>query len=1639
MKRTVKLLSLFLMLCLLVGIAAVSAFAASNVEIGALMSQQIKPSSATFYSNMKFSSGSNSEGNSTVAQKQVDVSGNDYVRYYGSGSSQINTAGSFVNIASGNTSSSKVGTFAHVDKNSAKYDYSVIDLDFGTDRYRALVGYKLNTTTTAGAAVTNPDGSKSTTTTYTYRIVPSYALYTAEQFTEENIKADIKAAYDALSELKNERDIGSELTSSVVVTVANGVTTTTTNVQPMQTMESLDLDDISKYEVSYEEAVSSKDLALYENDQVYVMGRYWQTDTQTTRTDYSLGINYKSDGNGDWSFYADGKKVAEMSDVAGKYDHITFITKYSAPAEGKTVGTVTGYVFVNGTLVKTLAAVDVYSFGIEATRATVNGTNKTYGGHSFAIANAAVNYYAANYTSGDAYGIDDFFTSGDYSTKSLSECTDVVYNKNYISPNGYLRVNTALSKGTPVSHPDLIAAELLKINNGSTLFTTIDVLGLDVPEGVEKFNIECGENVTVTLSEAARANRYALVKSQTGYTVKQDNSDITVYLKWLDIKGNHITTTPIFYGEAPDASSIVANSLDEATDTIYYASVSGWTWDLEGEVGIVTSDIAEAGSTVTMTPVIDGDISSVTGATFYIGVRYDDTLVTSPVPASNGTFTKYVNGTALTALQEVKTQTNANTLVLLSDFTGEAGEMAPLAATQSAQVMTARTTINFDLNGHTFIREGIADTFGTDLFRLNEGCTLNIYSTKAGGKIVMGNLRKSAANLICQSAGIANVTKYVNEACLSVGDIIGKDGSVIAECGDNFTYIGANILIASGDKQSASYDANATLKDDKKITVNMNGGYYYTPFRTSYGMVCVQCPDVVLNVDGVTIVNAYQSSCGLFSDYKDYAANTVATVKNSKIYSMIASENDSGDLVGTTASNIINILNADSSAYFENCVLIGKLVSNFSGKVEIGVGNTIVDLANLNFETNAKISFSAGVNYVIPLYYPVSYTVKHPRANGKWAHDLDLTISDETKISGVADTTAEADYITAASFKTEAYTEFDDIIYAGKISVVTYDVNNVPDIFGKVEWRTVEGDLIATTVELIGSEPLPPEEVLDVVGASETCKWYVKSYKWASEGGLVVEEGVNVFTPSAVYTADIRGIKANVTLFEDVVYNLYLPASDKVSNIVCDGAVISEGTTEIGGAEYIALSVKLAVDDFEAKNATVSYTVDGNTLSYDLIFDVLAYATVVGDRYACGSEEAALVYEMLSYKDAVARSAKAGYTAPQNLTEYMYKHSGCKCTETAVEPSEDELAVDYSAITEKGVTGIAYVLTLGDIGMAVYTDGVPVDSVSYTDDFGRSITHTLADGGIGEREGYYLVNGVSAAHINNVMTVSVGGATGTYSLAKYIENNPDVEVAKNLYKYALASEDYKYIRESESDKSTYNKMQSVLLIGQSNMTSSNNLYEAIQIEDDRLFMMRNYGWVKMQEPLHTGSSLYGAGIGATFGKAFVETFDVDLGLIPAAKGGTTLNDWRVGGDLYNNAMAMAKAAQQTSEICAILWHQGEGDQNNQNYAALLQVIFDAMIEELGLDPDKIVIITGELFGTRSDAVHMPQLIELGKHYKNYGIAQSDGLTVRDVTTHFDAPSMRVFGYRYFDIFYNLLTGKHYYFNQDPNYYKAIDE
>ena len=299
-------------------------------------------------------------------------------------------------------------------------------------------------------------------------------------------------------------------------------------------------------------------------------------------------------------------------------------------------------------------------------------------------------------------------------------------------------------------------------------------------------------------------------------------------------------------------------------------------------------------------------------------------------------------------------------------------------------------------------------------------------------------------------------------------------------------------------------------------------------------------------------------------------------------------------------------------------------------------------------------------------------------------------------------------------------------------------------------------------------------------------------------------------------------------------------------------------------------------------------------------------------------------------------------------------------------------------------------------------------------------------------------------------TLNVDNLPKTIPENSYLLIRSYTDVAGNKHydreaKLAVSEDGYAFVQ--ISDKDIYNKKQAVLLIGQSNMAGRGDLATVEAISDDRITMMRNLEWVPMAEPIHNDKSIAGAGIAASFAKAFVENFDCELGLIPAAVGGTSLAQWTKGYsgdsdfDLYEKALAMAKEAQKDSEICAILWHQGCSDTKNSQYAEKFKVILDDFIADLGLDPEKIIIISGELApqkGTNADLVNNA-LASLVDDYDNYAVATTENLLTLDENTHFDAPSLRVLGYRYFAHFYKFVTGKTYEFVDDIEHYRVIPE
>jgi sialate O-acetylesterase len=102
----------------------------------------------------------------------------------------------------------------------------------------------------------------------------------------------------------------------------------------------------------------------------------------------------------------------------------------------------------------------------------------------------------------------------------------------------------------------------------------------------------------------------------------------------------------------------------------------------------------------------------------------------------------------------------------------------------------------------------------------------------------------------------------------------------------------------------------------------------------------------------------------------------------------------------------------------------------------------------------------------------------------------------------------------------------------------------------------------------------------------------------------------------------------------------------------------------------------------------------------------------------------------------------------------------------------------------------------------------------------------------------------------------------------------------------------------------------------------------------------------------------GAGLGVAFGQALAEAKGTEVGLIPAAHGGTTVEQWRVGQvpdggqSLSGSLLKRVQRARETEriELGGILWYQGESDttlEDSATYAEGFDTWVDAIREHLG--------------------------------------------------------------------------------------------
>jgi len=181
----------------------------------------------------------------------------------------------------------------------------------------------------------------------------------------------------------------------------------------------------------------------------------------------------------------------------------------------------------------------------------------------------------------------------------------------------------------------------------------------------------------------------------------------------------------------------------------------------------------------------------------------------------------------------------------------------------------------------------------------------------------------------------------------------------------------------------------------------------------------------------------------------------------------------------------------------------------------------------------------------------------------------------------------------------------------------------------------------------------------------------------------------------------------------------------------------------------------------------------------------------------------------------------------------------------------------------------------------------------------------------------------------------------------------------------------------------------------------------------------------MYVPVNPDRVTSGINLAESFADLYTRERGVQLGIIPCADGGTCLDQWAVGGLLFDHACYMAKLAQRTSTISAVLWHQGESDcapERYPFYEEKLTKIIDGFRNRLGLyDVPFLLGGLGDFLINYSEKCANYHYINaalqrIAEGNERVGFVSAEGLLSNPDNLHFSAEALREFGVRYYDEF-----------------------
>ena len=214
------------------------------------------------------------------------------------------------------------------------------------------------------------------------------------------------------------------------------------------------------------------------------------------------------------------------------------------------------------------------------------------------------------------------------------------------------------------------------------------------------------------------------------------------------------------------------------------------------------------------------------------------------------------------------------------------------------------------------------------------------------------------------------------------------------------------------------------------------------------------------------------------------------------------------------------------------------------------------------------------------------------------------------------------------------------------------------------------------------------------------------------------------------------------------------------------------------------------------------------------------------------------------------------------------------------------------------------------------------------------------------------------------------------------------------------------------------------------MAGKGYINDAEKIDANRIKILRNGQWQPMVRPINPDGEFSGVSLAESFAEQYSKKYNVDVGLICCAVGGTRIDQWAVGEPLYDNAIFQAKLAMRTSALAGVLWHQGEADCFNglhETYCDKLKKLITSVRKDIGIKDLPFVL------GGLGESLKNTKLEEY-KKYSEYvceciksvaasdeliGFASAEGLGSNPDNIHFNSKALYEFGIRYFNEFEKL--------------------